>query len=300
MGYPAYLDLARTGELVRRADALAELQSPCRLCARQCGARRREGELGECRAGTDMVVASAFPHFGEEPPVTGQRGSGTIFLAHCNLHCVFCQNFDISHLDRGEKASVRQVADLLLALQREGCHNINFVTPTHFSPQIVAAVGDAAERGLELPLVWNCGGYESVEALRLLDGIVDIYMPDIKFMTKESGERYSHAPDYPEVVRAAVLEMKRQVGDLQMDARGIARRGLLVRHLVMPGGERDTEGVLRFVAEELGRDTYINIMDQYRPMWRAIEYPEIARPLSGPQWERVAALARSLGLHRGF
>jgi len=297
---PAYLDLARTGELERRAEALAALQSPCRLCARLCGARRREGQLGECRAGVEMVVASAFPHFGEEPPLTGQRGSGTIFLAHCNLHCVFCQNFDISHLDRGEAASVRQVADLMLSLQREGCHNINFVTPTHYSPQIVSAVADAAQRGLELPLVWNCGGYESVEALRLLDGIVDIYMPDLKFMTAESGERYAHAADYPEAVRAAVLEMKRQVGDLQIDGRGIARRGLLVRHLVMPGGEKDTEGVLRFVAEEFGRESYINIMDQYRPMWRAMEYPELARPLTGAEWERAASLARSLGLRRGF
>ncbi len=261
---------------------------------------RTKGELGVCRAGARVRVASAFPHFGEEEPLVGWGGSGTIFFSHCSLRCVFCQNADISHGGVGDDLAPDELAAIMLRLQRLGCHNINLVTPTHFVPQIVEALQIAAEYGLKLPIVYNCGGYESVETLRLLEGIVDIYMPDIKFADARLAKRYCAAPDYFDRAREAVLEMHRQVGPLRINHLGLAERGLLVRHLVMPGLVEDSKRILEFIAREVSMETYVNIMAQYRPHYRAHEFPEIARRITSEEYWQVVEYARSLGLHRGF
>lgn len=298
--YPSYLELYRTGELELRMEALNSLLSPCRLCPRDCLARRVEGDVGVCRASNDLKVASAFPHFAEEPPLVGRQGSGAIFLSHCNLRCVFCQNFEISHEGEGEEVSPDAFARLMIQLQRKGCHNINLVTPTHYAAQIVSALPIAIAAGLEIPIVWNCGGYESEEVIRLLDGIVDIYMPDVKYSEDPCSKEYSRAPHYFDYAKAALKEMHRQVGDLRMNASGIAERGLLIRHLVMPGGVAGTERVMRFIAQELSKDSYVNIMDQYHPCYEAWRYPEINRRITGAEYVEAVAIALSCGLHRGF
>ncbi len=300
MSAPSYIQLYDNGELFDRIDRLNNRLEECVQCARVCGANRAEDETGTCGGGKSLKVSSAFAHFGEEPPLVGLRGSGTIFLTDCNLRCVFCQNYDISHQGQGAVITPSQLATIMIELQRAGCHNINFVTPTHYTASIIAALPEAVEAGLELPIVWNCGGYESVETIRLLDGIVDIYMPDIKFGDAESAQRYADAPDYPEVAKRAVREMHRQVGDLALDNRGIARRGLLVRHLVMPNNTCGTEEILRFVAEEISKETYINIMDQYRPMYKSCDHEEINRPTTREEWDEAVRLAKELGLSRGF
>jgi len=298
--YPSYLELYRTGELQERIDALEALLSECRLCPRNCKAPRTEGEEGVCRAGNDLKVASAFPHFGEEPPLTGQFGSGTIFLANCNLRCVFCQNFDISHEGKGEYVSDKAFSDIMIRLQRLGCHNINLVTPTHYAARIVSALPLAIESGLQLPIVWNCGGYESEEVIRLLDGVVDIYMPDIKYSDEHYAIKYSRAPHYFERACDALKEMHRQVGDLEIDSRGIAKSGMLIRHLVMPEGVAGTERVMKFIAQELSKDSYVNIMDQYHPCYKAADFPEIDRRITAAEYEEALQAACSFGLHRGF
>ena len=293
---PAYLGLSRA-ELAARAEALRELASPCRLCPRECGARRAEGERGSCRAGLTPWVASFGPHFGEERVLVGRGGSGTIFFTGCNLHCVFCQNYEISQLGQGREITVEELAAWMLHLQEIGCENINFVTPTHQAHQIVAALALAREGGLRLPIVWNCGGYESVAALRLLSGIVDIYMPDFKYGDSQVAARYSDAPGYFEAAKAALREMHRQVGDLEV-VDGVARRGLLVRHLVLPGGLAGTERVLRFIAEKVSRDTFVNIMAQYYPTYRAWEFPELSRRITREEYRKALEIARRLGLTR--
>ena len=292
--------LEEKGELSGRIEQLTKLQEICRLCPRNCRVQRFAGEVGVCRAPAAAVVSSAFPHFGEEPELVGRGGSGTIFLAHCNLRCVFCQNFELSHLGEGSPHTPHQIARIMLKLQEFGCHNINLVTPTHSVPQLVQAIQIALREGLQIPIVYNCGGYESVETLRLLEGIIDIYMPDIKFATRSSGRRYAAAADYFEVAKAAVKEMHRQVGNLRMDRDGTARGGLLIRHLVMPGLVDETKKILEFIAREISVDSYVNLMDQYRPWYRAREFPEINRRVSWREWREVAEYARSLGLHRGF
>jgi len=297
MAWPAYLELHRAGELRERIEAAEELLRECRVCPRGCGARRLEGETGACGVAVETVVSSYGPHFGEEAPLVGTGGSGTVFLARCNLACVFCQNADISHGGEGEVVSPTKLADLMLTLQRLGCHNINWVTPTHQVPQILRALLIAVAGGLSLPLVYNCGGYESLEMLRLLDGIVDIYMPDMKYADAEVARRYSGVEHYPEVARAALREMHRQVGDLVMDARGIARRGLLVRHLVLPNDLAGTAAVVEFLAD-LSPNTYLNVMAQYRPCHRAREHPPLARRPTVGEIERALRLARAAGLHR--
>ncbi|MDH5508973.1 MAG: radical SAM protein [Nitrospinota bacterium] len=297
---PSYMKLRDTGELWRRAEQMPPMLKKCALCPRACAVDRTVGELGECKAGAGIMVSSAFPHLGEEPPLVGMGGSGTIFLTHCNLRCVFCQNFDISHMGRGEEVTTEEVARMTLQLQAMGVANINFVTPTHYAPQIVEAVALAAERGLQLPIVWNCGGYESLPVIRALEGIVDIYMPDIKFFDKASAEKYMAAPNYPQVVRKALLEMHRQVGPLELDRRGIARKGVLIRHLVMPGHKEDTEAILKFIAEKLSPDSYVNIMEQYHPAWRSHEFDKINRRITHAEWEEACETARKLGLSRGF
>jgi len=257
---------------------LFELQSPCRLCPRACGARRAEGDVGRCGVGATALVASAGAHFGEEPVLVGRGGSGTIFLGGCNLLCLFCQNYDISHGRAGKPASPEDIARIALGLEEDGCVNVNFVTPTHFAPQLAEAIRIAREAGLSVPVVWNCGGYESVEALKGLEGLVEIYMPDAKTLDQEFARRAMDAPDYPERMTAALVEMQRQVGDLIIEG-GLAARGLLIRHLVMPGMVEDSGGVLDMIAREVSPNAYVNVMGQYRPCFRAGEVPGLdARP----------------------
>jgi putative pyruvate formate lyase activating enzyme len=296
---PAYLALAASGELAKRAETAYRHLEDCDLCARYCRVNRRKGIEGAvCRTGERAVVASSGAHHGEEDPLRGWAGSGTIFFSWCNLRCVFCQNWDISQRGVGREVEPRAIADMMLALQAQGCHNINFVSPSHAVAQIIAAVADAAARGLRLPLVYNTGGYDSPEALALLEGIVDIYMPDMKYGDSALARKYSKVRNYAEVNRAAVKEMHRQVGDLVLDENGIARRGLLVRHLVMPHGIAGTEAVLAFLADEISTNTYLNLMDQYRPYHRAREFPEIAQPITRAEYREALAIAARHGLAR--
>ena len=293
---PAY---ARIGseQLRERASALRELMRACRLCPRDCGVDRLSGELGACGAGADAIVSSYGPHLGEEAPLVGRHGSGTIFLTHCNLKCIFCQNYDISHLGRGRAMTLDEVARMMLELQESGCHNINWVTPTHQVPALVESTRIALGQGLHLPIVYNCGGYESVDVLRLLDGIVDIYMPDAKYGDNSAGEQLSGVADYWDRCREALAEMHRQVGDLQIGTDGIATRGLLVRHLVLPADMAKTAMVMRFLAS-LSPDTYVNVMAQYRAEHRAREVAAIARPITTAEFRRAVQEAMEAGLHR--
>jgi putative pyruvate formate lyase activating enzyme len=272
--------------------------SPCRVCPRQCKVERLAGEKGICRTGARAVVSSYSPHFGEESPLVGSGGSGTIFLTQCSLLCVFCQNYEISHLGQGIETDTVQLSSMMVSLQRQGCHNINFVTPSHVVPQIIAALPKAIEKGLTVPLVYNSSGYDSVQTLQLLEGVFDIYMPDFKFWTSESGTRFAKAPDYPEVAQKAISEMHRQVGDLVLDDEGVATKGLLVRHLVMPGGLEETREIFRFLAREVSVDTYVNVMDQYRPCGKAHQYPSIDRRLGNDEFQRALETAGEEGLHR--
>jgi len=283
-----------------RAVRAKRMLSNCTLCPRHCGVDRTAGELGFCGTGDLAVVASYSPHFGEEPPLVGRWGSGTIFFCGCNLGCIFCQNYDISHLKRGSEVSCEELAAMMLALQNRGCHNINFVTPTHVVPQILDALVVARADGLNVPLVYNCGGYESLETLKLLDGVIDVYMPDVKYSDDAVSEALSRAGDYWEVCRAAVKEMHRQVGDLRTDGNGVAASGLLVRHLVLPEGLAGTGAVMRFLAEEISADTYVNVMEQYRPCYRADEDGRLARRISVKEFAEALDDARKHGLHRGF
>jgi len=296
---PAYLTLLERRELERRvSSAYARLES-CDLCPRYCRVDRRRSTRGAvCRTGERAVVHSYGPHHGEEAPLRGRGGSGTIFFSWCNLRCVFCQNWEISWKGEGREVGPETLATMMLSLQRLGCHNVNLVSPSHVVAQVLAAVEQAARQGLRLPLVYNTGGYDSPEALALLDGVVDIYMPDVKYADAEAARAFSSARDYWNVTRAAVREMHRQVGDLVVDECGIARRGLLVRHLVLPGDMANTGAVLEFLAREISRETYLNLMDQYRPCYRALEYPPLDRPLTGAEFSRALGLARHHGLHR--
>jgi putative pyruvate formate lyase activating enzyme len=283
-----------------RAIRAKALLANCNLCPRRCSVDRTAGETGFCGTVDLAVVASYAPHFGEEPPLVGRRGSGTIFFCGCNLGCIFCQNYDISHLKRGTEVSTEELAAMMLALENRGCHNINFVTPTHVVPQILDALVAARANGLTVPLVYNCGGYESLETLRLLDGVIDIYMPDVKYSEDAVSEALSGAPDYWEVCRAAVREMHRQVGDLRTDGNGVATSGLLVRHLVLPEGLAGTAEVMRFLAEEISADTYVNVMEQYRPCYRADEDGRLSRRISVKEFAEALGEARKHGVHRGF
>lgn len=295
---PSYIALYERGELQKRVSALNKMLEDCTICPRNCRVNRTAGEKGFCKIGSLPVVSSAQPHFGEEPPLVGRYGSGTVFLTGCNLRCVFCQNYDISQLYHGEEASLEDLSSMMIMLQREGCHNINFVTPTHQIAQIVAALPRAVEMGLEIPLVYNCGGYESVETLKLLDGVFDIYMPDIKYSDNRMAEKYSKAPGYFDIVKAAVKEMHRQTGDLVIDKNGVAERGLIIRHLVLPGGLAGTKEVVRFIAEEVSKDSYVNIMDQYRPCFKAVEIKGLDRRITTDEFEEAVRMAVDAGLKR--
>jgi len=296
---PAYAALATSGELAPRVEKAYRHLERCDLCARYCRVNRRETIEGAvCRTGERAVVASYGAHHGEEDPLRGRRGSGTIFFSWCNLRCVYCQNWDISQKGVGREAEPAAIADMMLDLQAQGCHNINFVSPSHVVAQIIAAVHEAAGRGLRLPLVYNTGGYDSREALALLDGVIDIYMPDMKYGDSALARKYSKVRDYVAVNQAAVREMHRQVGDLVLDADGIAQRGLLVRHLVLPDGITGTNKVLAFLADRISRDTYLNLMDQYRPCYRADEYPELDRAITSAEYRAALDGAARLGLKR--
>lgn len=295
--YPAYRRLLASGRFEERIAALRQCLASCRLCPRRCAVDRTAGRLGFCKGGMEAGVSSFGPHYGEEQPLVGSGGSGTIFFSGCNLGCCFCQNYEISHLSEGRETPVEHLAATMLKLEEMGCHNVNLVTPTHFAPQIAEAVKAAAAAGLCIPVVYNCGGYESVETLRLLDGIVDIYMPDFKFWNVASSERYLNAPDYPEVARAAVKEMHRQVGDLVV-REGLALRGLLVRHLVMPGHLDDAREILSFLARDVSAETFVNVMPQYRPCYRSSEYPEIAASPTHDEFVRALHFGEEAGLKR--
>jgi putative pyruvate formate lyase activating enzyme len=286
------------GVLAERAERLNARLSQCDICPRLCRVNRKAGERGVCRSGENAAVSSFGPHFGEETPLVGIHGSGTVFFSGCNLRCVFCQNYEISHLAEGSEVSAERLAGIFLSVQRMGCHNLNLVTPTHVTPQILSALCLAVPRGLSIPVVYNCGGYESVGTLRELEGVVDIYMPDVKFLGAEPSDRYANAPDYPAVVRNALREMGRQVGPLVFDRGGNAQRGLLVRHLVMPGDASTTRHVIDFLADEIGKDTYLNLMNQYRPCGRAPEFPEIGRRTAHAEWEEARNYAREKGMYR--
>lgn len=297
---PSYLALYESGELEHRITRIIKILEACTLCPRQCSVNRLQGEIGYCQAGTTLVVSSYFPHFGEERPLVGRSGSGTIFLTHCNLRCNFCQNYDISHLGAGENISTKQLAKMMLYLQHQGCHNINFVTPTHFILQIISALPYAIELGLELPIVYNCGGYESLEVIELLEGVIDVYMPDTKFSNSEYAQLYVNAPDYFEVLKPVLKEMYRQVGILKIDKDGLAYQGLLIRHLVMPNDIAGSEDILKFIAEELSTESYVNIMSQYRPCFQAVNEPLINRRITSKEYYQAIESAKKFGLHRGF
>ncbi len=295
---PAYLALHEQGILRLRADTLWDSLAHCQLCPRQCGVNRLLGKQGFCRApGADLIVSSALPHFGEERPLVGKGGSGTIFFSHCNLRCVFCQNWEISHLGRGTRRSISELADLMLSLQTRGCHNINLVTPTHYLPHILKALDLGVSRGLQLPIVYNTCGWEKIDLLKQLEGIVDIYLPDFKYGDGETAAKYSAgARSYPEITKAALLEMNRQVGIAQPHADGLIRRGLIIRHLIMPNLINDSIAIVEWIAAQLPLDTYLNLMSQYHPAYKAFDYPELSRRLTLKEYEKVVARARELGL----
>ena len=295
---PAYLKLQQKEELEKRAEILWQILEKCRLCPRRCGVNRIKGERGFCRApGAKLMISSAHPHFGEERPLVGRGGSGTIFLTHCNLRCVFCQNYEISHLGRGFKRDINELAEMMLNLQKIGCHNINLVTPAHYSPHILKALQIAERKGLRLPIVYNTSGWERLEILKLLEGIVDIYLPDIKYWDNKMAAKYSSgAESYPQITREAVLEMHRQVGVAKPAPDGLIYRGLMIRHLVMPNNVGGSEKIMKWIAENLPKDTYVNIMAQYNPRYKAYDYPQISRRITPQEYMRVVNRAKKLGL----
>jgi putative pyruvate formate lyase activating enzyme len=296
---PAYRKLERTGELAKREKKLRAIYSSCHLCPRACGVNRVKGETGVCRTTSRIKVYSAHAHFGEERPLVGRGGSGTIFFSNCNLLCIYCQNWEINHRGDGDYISEEELGQVMVALERNGCHNINLVTPTHVVPSIVGALRYAIPLGLRVPLVYNTGGYDSLEAVRLLSGIVDIYLPDFKYTDGENAAKYSNgARDYPEVAAAVIEEMHRQVGELVVDERGIALRGLIIRHLVLPQDIAGTEKFVNWVAERLTPGTYVNIMAQYHPAHLASRYPGLSRRTTTAEYTQALAWARQYGLTR--
>ena len=297
---PAYMRLNRSGELHRRGGEALERLSHCLVCPRDCDVDRMADKTAACHTGRYAQVSSYFPHFGEEDCLRGRHGSGTIFFSMCNLRCVFCQNFDISQAQRGSEVRPERLATIMLELQSWGCHNINFVTPEHVVPQILKALPIAVDRGLRLPLVYNTSSYDSLDSLQLLDGIVDVYMPDFKFWDPALSFRYVKARDYPEAARRNIWEMHRQVGVLRVDERGLAKRGVLVRHLVMPGDIAGTHSIMRFLAEDVSLDTYVNVMDQYHPAGRVAgaQFVEIDRRITTSEYRRAVEATRSAGRWR--
>jgi len=295
---PTYLRLMEQSLLEKRVKLSYKHLENCDVCPLECGVNRLKGEIGICKTGEYPRVSSYFPHHGEEDPISGNRGSGTIFFSRCNLRCIYCQNADISQRSAGSEVHPEELAKMMLELQSAGCHNINFVSPSHIVPQILAGVHLAAQSGLKIPLVYNTGGYDSIAMLSLLDGVMDIYMPDIKYGDELTAWKYSRVKNYHAVNQRAILEMQRQVGDLKLDEQGIAYRGLLVRHLVLPNGLAGSETILKFLAEKVSKQICLNIMDQYHPAYKAGEYPELNRRVRPEEYQAVIATARRLGLNR--
>ncbi|MBW6474531.1 MAG: radical SAM protein [Anaerolineaceae bacterium] len=296
--YPSYLRTLSTAEFSERVNqALGKLEECC-ICPLECGVNRLENKKGVCLTGRHAQISSFGPHHGEEKPLSGWRGSGTIFFSRCNLHCVFCQNAEISQEGFGKEVAAEELAEIMVDLQRMGCHNINLVSPSHIVPQILESIFLASQRGLILPIVYNCGGYDSVETLKLLDGVIDIYMPDMKYADEMIAKKYSRVPNYSKINQNAILEMYRQVGDLVMDENGIAVKGLLVRHLIMPNGMAGTEKVIHFLAEKVSRNVYLNLMDQYWPAYQANRFPEINRRINRSEFQRAIEIARQVGIQR--
>lgn len=295
---PTYLRTYQNGQLQGKIDLAAKVLQDCTLCPRQCHVNRLAGQTGVCNTAQYAWVSSYGPHFGEEAPLVGRNGSGTIFFTHCNLLCNFCQNFDISHQGLGAEVTAAQLAEIMLSLQQRGCHNLNFVTPSHVVPQILAALQIAIEQGLCVPLIYNTGAYDQVETLKILDGVFDIYMPDFKFWDPEVAKHACNAPDYPEVARRAIQEMHHQVGDLVIGASGIAERGLLIRHLVMPGGLAGSPDIMRWLAQSVSTNTYVNIMFQYRPCGDAFEISELAQRPSEKDFSMAVQAAKEAGITR--
>ncbi len=294
---PSYFKLHRSGELRKRAEELWQIMESCTLCPRECGTNRLAGDRGECRASSQLEIASYHPHFGEERPLVGRGGSGTIFLTNCSLKCVFCSNWEISQGGDGEIRTVADMADMMIDLQKRGCPNINLVTPTHYSPHILRALDIAAGRGLRLPVVYNTCGWERLEILRKLDGVVDIYLPDFKYANSEMAATYSSgAATYPEVTQVALLEMHRQVGVARPASDGLMYRGLMIRHLVMPNQVSGTRKVIEWIAQNLPKDTYLNLMSQYRPFYKARNYPKIARRVTREEYAEAVKWAKDAGL----
>lgn len=295
---PAYLKLTHSGELENRVRQAYQQLEACDLCAWECGINRRTGKLGVCRSGEQARVANYGAHMGEENPLRGWRGSGTIFFGRCNLRCQYCQNHDISQYDTGEEIEVNKLAAIMLKLQEYGCHNINFVSPSHLVAPILASIWIASQAGLQIPLVYNTGGYDSIAALKLLDGVIDIYMPDMKYADPKIARRLSKIPNYPQTNYAAVREMYSQTGDLQINEDGLAQRGLLIRHLVLPNNLAGSHEILEFIAQEISINTYLNIMDQYFPAYHASRYPELNRRITRDEYLSVLQAATKLGFHR--
>ena len=295
---PAYQRLLQNGELANRVIKAYQHLSICDVCAWECPVDRTAGRLGVCRTGVQAKISSYGAHLGEENPLRGWRGSGTIFFTRCNLHCQFCQNHEISQTDSGNELEPEELAEIMLTLQSAGCHNINFVSPSHVVPQILAAVSIAAQAGLHIPLVYNTGGYDSLAMLHLLDGVIDIYMPDMKYSEARLARQYSKVRNYPQVNQAAVREMHRQVGDLVINEQGLAVRGLLVRHLILPNGLAGTAEILRFLSEEISKETYLNLMDQYRPDFNAHQFPELDHRPTKEEYSQAVKQAHAVGLNR--
>ncbi|WP_035277409.1 radical SAM protein [Desulforegula conservatrix] len=295
---PIYLKTKESGLLAEKIKTASEILKNCILCPRRCGVDRTSGKLGVCKTGRNAFVSSYGPHYGEEEPLVGESGSGAIFFTHCNLGCIFCQNYEVSIEGKGFEMEDDRLAHIMIGLQNEGCHNINLVTPTHVVPQIIRAIDIACDMGLCIPIVYNSSGYDSIETLKLLDGIVDIYMPDFKFWNPESSKMACNAPDYPEVAKIAIKEMHRQTGDLETGDIGLAYKGLLIRHLVMPGMIDQTENILNFIAKEISTKTYVNIMPQYRPFGEAENLPELNRMITGDEYKAALESAVCAGLER--
>ncbi len=295
---PAYIKTFKKGMLREKIKIAGKVLSSCQLCPRKCNVDRLSGQTGTCSTGEKAIVSSYNPHFGEEAPLVGRSGSGTIFFTYCNLLCLFCQNYDISHDGHGEEVTAEQLAGIMINLQNIGCHNINFVTPSHVVPQILSAIEIAVENGLEVPLVYNTGGYDSVDTLKLLEGVFDIYMPDFKFWSPEVAETTCKAKDYPEITRRALMEMHRQVGDLVTDENGIALRGLLIRHLILPQGLAGTSEIMKFIAQKISSNSYVNIMTQYRPCGRAAEVKELSARPSQHDFKNAYQAAKKAGITR--
>ncbi len=298
MAEPVYIQTARSGVLRERIDEAYSGMESCCLCPRNCNVNRNEEQKGICKTGEKAKVSSFHPHFGEEAPLVGIHGSGTIFFSNCNLLCNFCQNYDISHLGEGTEVNNKQLAGFMLDLQERGCHNINLVTPSHVVPQILSALEIAVSKGLTIPLVYNTGGYDSLETLKLLDGIIDIYMPDLKFMESEDAFICELPRDYPEITQRAIVEMHRQVGDLEVSTSGIATGGLLIRHLVMPGNLSKTDKAMIFIATEISENTYVNIMSQYHPAYKAVNISGLNRPITEIEFKEALESGRRNGLLR--